>query len=95
MILKTTSPGRKIRCRNKMLKCVAQVGTRTVVRPSRPGWAVKQMSFITRARSLNEQDLQRNLRFFKVPQASIESIRSKLAFKIFDEYANILKACTV
>ena len=28
--------------------------------------------------------------FFQVPQASIESIRSKLAFKIFDD-ANILK----
>jgi hypothetical protein len=28
---------------------------------------------------------------FKVPQAGIETIRSKLIFKIFDEYANILK----
>ncbi len=28
---------------------------------------------------------------FKVPQAGIDSIRSKLTFKIFDEYANILK----
>ncbi len=28
---------------------------------------------------------------FKVPQAGSDSIRSKLAFKIFDEYANILK----
>ena len=40
---------------------------------------------------LNEQDLHENLVYFKVPQAGIESIRSKLAFKIFDEYANILK----
>jgi hypothetical protein len=32
-----------------------------------------------------------NLTYFKVPQAVIDSIRSKLAFKIFDEYANILK----
>ena len=32
-----------------------------------------------------------NLAYFKVPQAGIESIRSKLAFKIFDEYANIRK----
>ena len=55
------------------------------------GWEVKQVSFIVEARSLNEKDLQRNLRFFKVPQTSIESIRSKLAFKLFDEYTNILK----
>jgi hypothetical protein len=32
-----------------------------------------------------------NTAYFKVPQAGIESTRSKLAFKIFDEYANILK----
>ena len=42
-------------------------------------------------RSLNEQDLQSNIRFFKVPQGIIESIRSKLVFQIFDEYTNILK----
>ena len=29
--------------------------------------------------------------FFEVPSASIEPIRAKLAMKIFDEYANILK----
>ena len=40
---------------------------------------------------MNENDLRKNLGFVKVPQASIESIRSKLAFKIFDEYVNILK----
>ncbi len=40
---------------------------------------------------MNKKDLHDNLAYFKVPQASIESIRSKLAFKIFDEYANILK----
>jgi len=28
---------------------------------------------------------------YEVPQAGIESIRSKLASKIFDEYSNILK----
>jgi hypothetical protein len=55
------------------------------------GWLVSKRSFIAGARSLNEQDLHDNLAFFKVPQAGIESIRSKLAFKIFDEYANILK----
>ena len=52
---------------------------------------MSQRSFIAGARSLNEQDLHENLAYFKVPQAGIESIRSKLAFKIFDEYANILK----
>jgi hypothetical protein len=55
------------------------------------GWSVSQRSFIAGARSLNEQDLHDNLTYFKVPQAGIESIRSKLAFKIFDEYAKILK----
>jgi hypothetical protein len=47
--------------------------------------------FIAGARSLNEQDLHDNLVYFKTPQADIDSIRSKLVFKIFDEYANILK----
>jgi hypothetical protein len=47
---------------------------------------------IAGARSLNEQDLHETLTYFKVPQAGIESIRSKLVFKIFDEYANILKS---
>jgi hypothetical protein len=52
---------------------------------------VSQRSFIVGARSLNEQDLHDNLAHFKVPLADIESIRSKLAFEIFDEYANILE----
>jgi len=52
---------------------------------------VNQRRFIAGVRSLNEQDLYYNLAYFKVPQAGIESIRSKLAFKIFDEYTNILK----
>ena len=55
------------------------------------GWIVSQRSFIAGARSLNEKDLHDNLAYFKVPQVGIESIRSKLAFIIFDEYANILK----
>ena len=55
------------------------------------GWLVSQRSFIAGARSLNEKDLHDNLAYFKVPHAGIESIRSKLAFKIFDEHANILK----
>ncbi len=32
-----------------------------------------------------------NLEYFKVPSANIDSIRTKLAVTIFDEYANILK----
>ena len=52
---------------------------------------VSQRRFIAGARSLNEQDLHENLSYFKVPQTDIESIRSKLVFKMFDEYANILK----
>jgi hypothetical protein len=55
------------------------------------GWTVKQKSFIPGPRSLDEGDLHDNLTYFKVPQSGIDSIRSKLAFKIFDEYANILK----
>jgi hypothetical protein len=45
------------------------------------GWTVNQRSFIAGARSLNEKDLHDNLAYFKVPQASIKSIRSKLALK--------------
>jgi hypothetical protein len=55
------------------------------------GLTVNQRSFIAGTRSLNEKDLHDNLAYFKVPQVGIDSIRSKLAFKIFDEYANILK----
>ena len=57
----------------------------------RLGWVVHQRSFITGARSLNETELKENLEYFKVPSASIDSIRTKLAMTIFDEYANILK----
>ncbi len=52
---------------------------------------MKQKSFIVGARSLDEGDLHDNLTYFKVPQADIDSIRSKLTFKIFDECANTLK----
>jgi hypothetical protein len=52
---------------------------------------VSQRSFIAGARSLNEKDLHDNLAYFKVPQTGIESIRSKLVYLIFDEYANILR----
>ena len=57
----------------------------------RQGWKVEQFSFITGTRSLNEEELKKNLTFFRVPPASIEPIRAKLAMKIFDEYGNILK----
>ena len=57
----------------------------------RQGWKVEQISFIAGARSFNEKELKENLTFFEIPPASIESIRAKLAMKIFDEYANILK----
>ena len=57
----------------------------------RLGWMVKQISFIAGARSVNEEELKKNLEYFKVPKASIETIRTKLAMKIFDEYANVLK----
>ena len=56
---------------------------------------MSQRSFIAGARSLNEKDFKDNLPYLKVPQGDIDSIRSKLVFKIFDEYANILKTCTV
>ncbi len=55
------------------------------------GWRVEQVSFIAGARSLNEEELKKNLAYVKVPSASVEPIRTKLAMKIFDEYANILK----
>jgi hypothetical protein len=37
-------------------------------------WKVEQISFIAGARSLNEQDLRENLKFFQVPEVSIVSI---------------------
>jgi hypothetical protein len=52
---------------------------------------VHQRSFVAGARSLNEAEFKENLEYFKVPSASIDSIRTKLAMTIFDEYANILK----
>ena len=55
------------------------------------GWKVEQIGFIVGSWSLNEQDLRRNLKFFRVPEGNIEVIGSKLATKIFDEYANILR----
>ena len=70
-------------------KCAGMTDCLTL---NRQGWTVSQKSFVAGARSLNERDLHDNLAYFKVPEAGIESIRSKLAFIRFDEYANILKA---
>jgi len=57
----------------------------------RQGWTVEQVSFITGARSVDKQDFSKNLKFFRVPAVSIDSVYSKLAMKVFDVYANILK----
>jgi hypothetical protein len=55
------------------------------------GWVVHQRSFVAGAWSLNEEEFKENLEYFKVPSTSIDSIRTKLAMTIFDEYTNILK----
>jgi hypothetical protein len=57
----------------------------------RQDWKVEQISFITGARSVDKQDLIKNLKFFRGPEASINSIYSKLTMRTFDVYANILK----
>ena len=55
------------------------------------GWMVEQVSFISGVWSLNEEELKKNLEYFKVPSVSLDPIKSKLGMKTFDEYANILK----
>jgi len=40
---------------------------------------------------VNKQDLSRNLKYFKVPEASIQVIYSKLTMRVFYVYGNILK----
>jgi hypothetical protein len=55
----------------------------------RQGWKVEQISFVTGSRPVNEQDLRKNLKFLRVPEASILSVYSKLAMRVFDVYANI------
>jgi hypothetical protein len=57
----------------------------------RQGWKVEQGRFITVTRSVNNQDLSKNLKFFNVPEIIIQSIYSKLTMRVFDVYANILK----
>ena len=61
------------------------------MQPWHQGWMVERISFIVRAWSLHEEDLKENLEYVKVPNASIESIKSKLVMKIFDEYAKHTK----
>ncbi len=57
----------------------------------RQGWKVEQISFITGVRSVDKQDLNKNLKFFRVPEASINFIYSKLVMRVFDVYTNTLK----
>jgi hypothetical protein len=57
----------------------------------RQRWTEEQISFVTGSRLVNKQDLGKNLKFFIVPEASIQSVYSKLAMRVFDVYANILK----
>ena len=49
----------------------------------RQGWKVEQVSFIAGARSLNEEEIKKNLAYFEVPSASVEPIRVKLVMTIF------------
>ena len=55
------------------------------------GWGVKQVGFIAAARLLKEEDLRKNLQIFKVPQAGINLILSKLVMEIYNEYSSILR----
>jgi hypothetical protein len=53
---------------------------------------VKQTSFVVPgSRSLNKVHLRKNLQFFEVPEGGIESIRSNLTMKIYDEYSDLLR----
>jgi hypothetical protein len=69
----------------------ASLRSALVITMERQGWKVEQVNFIAGARSLNEEELKKNLTYFEVPSASVEPIHVKLDMKIFDEYANILK----
>ena len=57
----------------------------------RTGWKVTQVRFITGARLVNKKDFSKNMKFFKVSEASIQSVYSKLTTRVFDVYVNILK----
>jgi hypothetical protein len=79
------------RSRNVAETQYASIKSTLVQTLDRQGWTVNQKNFITGARSLNEKDLHDNLSYFKVPEEDIDSIRSKLVLKIFDEDAKNLK----
>jgi hypothetical protein len=58
----------------------------------RQGWKVEQISFTTGARSVDKQDLSKNLKFFRVPEASIDSIYSEISdesIRCIREYSQI------
>lgn len=78
--------------RNRQLAEDQYASLRTPLRDAlqRQGCVVKHVSFIVGARSLHEQALHENLQFFQVPEVDIESILSKRALTIYDEYANVL-----
>jgi hypothetical protein len=69
----------------------ASLKSALVITMQRQGWKAEQVSFIAGARSLNAEELKKNLAYFEVPSTSVEPIRAKLVMTIFDEYANILK----
>jgi hypothetical protein len=54
-------------------------------------WKVDQSSFITVSRSVDKQDLIKNLKFFNVTEVIIQTIYSKLEMRVFDVCVNILK----
>jgi len=56
----------------------------------RQDWKVEQIKFITGERSVNKQDLRKNLKLFNVTEASIQSMYPKLTMRVFDVYTNIL-----
>jgi hypothetical protein len=74
-------------------QCVPPAGPRgDDAAPRMTSWADQcHCEYIAGSRSLNEEDLRKNLKFFQVPDTSIETIGSKLTMRIFDEYANILR----
>jgi hypothetical protein len=63
----------------------------TVIHHQSYSWKVEQVSFITGARSVDKREFNKNMRFFRVLEVSINSIYSKLTMRTFDVYANILK----
>ena len=47
---------------------------------------MEQISFVTGSRSVHKEDLEKNLKFFQVPEAIIQSVYSKLTMRVFDVY---------